>query len=189
MSCCCRATTDSSMLRPAASQAQPSASAWPPASEEDAFSSGRSPDPGCRLDLLGFPGTVWQLLCASRMTRCADMFCLAMCRCVADCACAAEGEAYEPAEDVEPYLDGLRVFLACCGRDEARELARICREGGACRYPQLNPLITHVVVRQQTPSQPASLIQQLITAPSGSAAQHAHFHRMHSHVPRMPAIQ
>lgn len=54
----------------------------------------------------------------------------------------------EPAEDVPPFLDGLRVFLACCARDEMMELASICREGGACRYNQLNPLITHVVVRR-----------------------------------------
>lgn len=44
------------------------------------------------------------------------------------------------------FLDGLRIFLACCSRAEMMQLASICREGGACRYPQLNPLITHIVV-------------------------------------------
>ena len=55
---------------------------------------------------------------------------------------------HEPADDVFPFLDGLRILLACCARCELMELASICREGGACRYTQLTPLITHIVVRQ-----------------------------------------
>jgi hypothetical protein len=66
------------------------------------------------------------------------------------CRMAAGGgpQLHEPEEDVAPYLDGLRIFLACCARAEMLELARICRQGGACRYNLLNPLITHVVVRE-----------------------------------------
>ena len=50
-------------------------------------------------------------------------------------------------EDGEPYLDGLRVYVACAAPSEFMELVSICREGGACRYPRLDPLITHLVVR------------------------------------------
>ncbi len=52
-----------------------------------------------------------------------------------------------PPSETFTFLDGLRIFLACCASNEIMELACICREGGACRYPQLNPLITHIVVR------------------------------------------
>ncbi|KAK9905703.1 hypothetical protein WJX75_004882 [Coccomyxa subellipsoidea] len=51
-----------------------------------------------------------------------------------------------PPSETFTFLDGLRVFLACCASNEIMELACICREGGACRYPLLNPLITHIVV-------------------------------------------
>ena len=54
---------------------------------------------------------------------------------------------HEPVDEVAPYLDGPRIFLACCAREEMMELACICREGGACRYNSLNPLTTHIVVR------------------------------------------
>jgi len=50
-------------------------------------------------------------------------------------------------EDCEPYLDGLRLYVACAAPIEFMELVSICREGGACRYPRLYPLITHIVVR------------------------------------------
>lgn len=53
----------------------------------------------------------------------------------------------QPLEDCEPYLDGLRVYVACAAPSEFMELVSICREGGACRYPRLDPLITHIVVR------------------------------------------
>ncbi|CAL8472179.1 g11721 [Coccomyxa elongata] len=91
--------------------AQPSTSMQPAHSEGDAFSSGRSPEPGRAL-----AGGRQQFV-------------------------AGPG----PSEPFT-FLDGLRIFLACCASNEIMELACICREGGACRYPQLNPLITHIVV-------------------------------------------
>ncbi|BDA47374.1 probable protein ECT2 at N-terminal half [Coccomyxa sp. Obi] len=90
--------------------AQPSTSMQPAHSEEDAFSSGRSPAPG-------------RALTGGR-----------------------ERFVAGPPSETFTFLDGLRIFLACCASNEIMELACICREGGACRYPQLNPLITHIVV-------------------------------------------
>lgn len=40
--------------------------------------------------------------------------------------------------------------MACAAPSEFMELVSICREGGACRYPALDPLLTHIVVRCQT---------------------------------------
>lgn len=40
--------------------------------------------------------------------------------------------------------------MACAAPSEYMELVSICREGGACRYPALDPLLTHIVVRCQT---------------------------------------
>ena len=39
------------------------------------------------------------------------------------------------------------MYVACAAPSEFMELVSICREGGACRYPRLDPLITHIVVR------------------------------------------
>ena len=61
----------------------------------------------------------------------------------------------EPADDAFPFLDGLRVYLACCALDEQAELASICLEGGACRYVQLEALITHIVVSPAVEGSPA----------------------------------
>lgn len=52
----------------------------------------------------------------------------------------------QPLRECEAFLDGLRVHVACAAPSEFMELISICREGSACRYQQLDPLITHIVV-------------------------------------------
>lgn len=48
------------------------------------------------------------------------------------------------------FLDGIRLHLCCCTPVEQLLLVRIAREGGATRYADLHPSVTHVVVRSFT---------------------------------------
>lgn len=63
------------------------------------------------------------------------------------------------------------MFVACAAPSEFMDLVSTCREGGACRYPRLEPLITHIVVRSpcthsNLKSRPSHLLWE--AAPSGS---------------------
>ncbi|KAK9823809.1 hypothetical protein WJX72_005646 [[Myrmecia] bisecta] len=57
----------------------------------------------------------------------------------------AEG-MYGVSDDENMFLDGARVFMTGCPPAEQLEQIRLARAGGATRYPDLQPPVTHIVV-------------------------------------------
>lgn len=133
-------------------------------SEGDAFSSGRSPAPrhiaGNNVFEIFRYGMHDQIDPYEHFPYCAIL--TPCCGCIA--VETPHFIAGLPSETFY-FLDGVRLFLACCAQDEIMELACICREGGACRYPKLNPLITHIVVRQLPDTQMLSFPDRFLSFP------------------------
>eukprot|EP00873_Tetraselmis_striata_P003310 jgi/Tetstr1/423574/TSEL_014246.t1 len=65
---------------------------------------------------------------------------------------ATDGAALEADHAGGLYLDGVRLALCCCSAAEAAEMARLGREAGATREPELSPRVTHVVLGSEQDS-------------------------------------